>query len=189
MSLRSYFLGVFPIIFLSACSCGPACDATKFDRAIKAGQIKVDVSRKDLEHVKKASTLVISCIDFRLRDEVAQLFNVKLGLLDDYDELVLPGASLAHTMPRPYESWKDVVDQVIAMAQKMHGITRVVLLDHRGCGAYKTVTGGFDDKDKEYQAHKAGLLQVKARLKSKFPALGVYALLMGLDGVVEVINN
>ena len=46
---------------------------------------------------RTASTLLISCVDFRLRDKTEKLMIEKFNLLDDYDEVTIPGASLALT--------------------------------------------------------------------------------------------
>jgi hypothetical protein len=166
-----------------------AYESSKFQQAIKAGTIKVNISKTNLEELHEASTLVVSCVDFRLRDEVADLCNVHLGLLDDYDEIALPGAALGLDAPQ-YDHWKRTIHDVVDLVKDLHHIEKIVLIDHRGCGAYKLLKGkdAVSTKDNEYQAHKKVLLQVKSQLKAKFPKLEVYTLLMGLDGVVEVIN-
>jgi hypothetical protein len=166
-----------------------AYDSSKFQQAIKAGTIKVNISKTNLEELHEASTLVVSCVDFRLRDEVANLCNIHLGLLDDYDEIALPGAALGLDAPQ-YAHWKRTIHDVVDLLRDLHHIEKIVLIDHRGCGAYKLLKGkeAVSTKDKEYQEHKKVLWQVKSQLKAKFPKLEVYTLLMGLDGVVEVIN-
>lgn len=164
-------------------------DSAKFNQAIKSGRIQITPSKTNLADLHEASTLVVSCVDFRLRDEIANLCNIHLGLLDDYDEIALPGASLGLDAPQ-YLHWKRTINDVIGLMKDLHHIKRVVLIDHRGCGAYKLLKGAnaVATSEKEYKAHKAVLAQVKSQLKSKFPKLEVYTLLMGLDGVVEVIN-
>lgn len=56
--------------------------------------VKVEVSKEHLKTLNEASTLLISCVDFRLIDETDKLMK-QLGLEDDFDKVSLPGASLA----------------------------------------------------------------------------------------------
>lgn len=177
------------MFFISSTVTLSAHNSIKFDQAIASGLIKVNVRKKNLENLHKASTLVISCVDFRLRDEVTELLNVHLGLLDDYDEIALPGASLGLEAPQ-YAHWKNTIEDVIGLLQSLHHIQRIILIDHCGCGAYKLVKGqkAVADRNKEYESHRTSLLQARSYLNSKFPKLEVYSLLMGLDGIVEVIK-
>lgn len=162
---------------------------TKFDVAIQSKELSIDIKNPNLELLVEASTLVISCVDFRLRYEVSKLLNTCLGLLGDYDELALPGASLAFDTPK-YVHWQQTIEDVIALLQELHKIKRIVFLDHRCCGAYNMIKGkeAVNTREKEYDTHKIVLLKAKEYLREKFPALDVYTLLIGLDGVVEVIN-
>ncbi len=51
--------------------------------------IKVEVSKEHLKTLNEASTLLISCVDFRLIDETDKLMK-QLGLEDDFDKVSLP---------------------------------------------------------------------------------------------------
>lgn len=162
---------------------------SKFDVVIQSKEISIDIKNPNLESLVEASTLVISCVDFRLRYEVSKLLNVCLGLKGDYDELALPGASLAFDMPK-YAHWQLTIEDVITLLQDLHKIKRIVFLDHRCCGAYNMIKGkeAVDTREKEYDTHKTVLYKAKEHLAKKFPTLDVYTLLIGLDGLVEVIE-
>lgn len=151
--------------------------------------IKIDISSAKLSKMHKASTLLISCVDFRLRDETEKLMRVNFGLLDDYDEVVMPGASLALVSPN-HPHWKQTVEDIIEVLKKLHHVKRVILLDHRDCGAYKLIMGHEHTKNHESETkmHHEVLSQAKSAIETKFPQLKVYTLLLGLDGVVEVIK-
>jgi hypothetical protein len=71
-----------------------------------------------------ASTLLISCVDFRLRDKTEKLMIEKFNLLDDYDEVSIPGASLALTKDA-HLNWKEMVEEMIDMLRKLHHIKRI----------------------------------------------------------------
>jgi carbonic anhydrase len=149
--------------------------------------LKVKVSNEHLKVLNKASTLLISCVDFRLRDETVE-FMKKLNLLDDYDEVSLPGSSLA-LVNNQYPYWGKTIEDVIELLQKLHDIKQIIFLDHRECGAYKLLVGEeyLKTPEKETGAHAEILNKARKIVNEKFPTLKVYTFLMGLDGVVEQI--
>lgn len=153
--------------------------------------LKVKVSNEHLKVLNKASTLLISCVDFRLRDETVDFMN-KLNLLDDYDEVSLPGSSLA-LVNNQYPYWGKTIEDVIEILQKLHNIKQIIFLDHRECGAYKLLIGEeyLETPEKETVAHAEILNKAREIINEKFPNLKVYTFLMGLDGIVEQIykNN
>ncbi len=159
-----------------------------FEQAIRE-PIKIDISSTKFTKMHKASTLLISCVDFRLRDETEKLMRINFGLLDDYDEIVMPGASLA-LVSQDHPHWKKTVEDIVEILKKLHHIKRVILLDHRDCGAYKLIMGHEHTKNHESETkmHREVLSKAKSTIETKFPQLKVYSLLLGLDGAVEVIK-
>ncbi len=147
-------------------------------------------SQCDLASLQTASTLVLSCIDFRLRDGVTRFLNHNLHLQDDYDEMALPGASLAFiTEAKPH--WTQTVDDVIGIAQKLHHVKRIVFIDHMGCGAYRALLGeSMIHADKEKEAHIHTLHKARKKAEQAFPGLEVSTWLMSLNGeIVEYVPN
>ena len=180
----------FGIIFLAVLALLPTVyfqsKPVPFEESVKKDQFIIPVSKSDLKQMKDASTLLISCVDFRLRHETERLMRTKLHLQDDYDEVAMPGASLALTQTG-HPHWKQTLEDIVGLVEKLHNIKRIILLDHRDCGAYKLIKGGdySKSKDAETESHKETLLKAKQVLEKKFPNLKVYTMLMGLDGVVE----
>jgi len=161
-----------------------------FLKAMEKTLFKVKVSSENLLSMRNASTLLISCVDFRLRGETAALLNQELHLLDDYDEISLPGSSLAFVLEdRPH--WRQTIEEIIALLKQIHGIKRVIFLDHRQCSAYKLAKGeeALSTHEKETSVHSDVFKQVRAKMKDNFPDLEVYTLLMGFDGIVENIKG
>jgi carbonic anhydrase len=76
------------------------------------------------------------------------------------------------------------------VAIKLHNIRRVIVMDHRDCGAYKVILGPehAQNPQQEKQVHAAQLGKLKGMIAEKYPKLEVETLLMGLDGKVEVIK-
>ncbi|MCX7342926.1 MAG: hypothetical protein NT128_02105 [Proteobacteria bacterium] len=163
-----------------------------FDKLIERGSdIKVPVSSKSLAGLHHASTLLVSCIDFRLRDETDKLMEKVFRLTDEYDEVALPGAAIALVPPsKKYKHWKKTLTDIVNLAHDLHGIERVIFLDHRGCGAYKLMLGeaSVNTAEKETQAHKKVFEQARKVFDEKFPHIKMYTLLMGLDGTVEIFK-
>ncbi|ALN41773.1 hypothetical protein ASQ44_07275 [Rickettsia rhipicephali] len=149
--------------------------------------VKVEVSNEHLNTLNEASTLLISCVDFRLIDETDKLMK-QLGLEDNFDKVSLPGASLALVNDK-YTYWGKTIEDTIEILQELHNIKQIVFLDHRECGAYKILIGQeqLNTKEKETVAHAAILNKARDIIKEKFPQLKVYTFLMGFDGVVEQI--
>jgi len=161
-----------------------------FEEKIKEPQFKIKMSRDDLASDHEASTLVISCVDFRFQDENAYLLNNVLGLLDDYDNIMLPGGSLA-LASKKYQSWQKSIEEITPLLKKLHKIKRIILLDHRDCGAYGLAFGKdhMSSKEKELKLHKEVMFKAKKFMEKKFPDLKVYCMLMGLDGIVENLSS
>jgi hypothetical protein len=145
----------------------------------------VKPSKSDLASLHTASTLVINCVDFRWRDEVSRFLNDTLNLQDQYDEIALPGASLAFvTKDKPH--WTQTIDDVIDIVKKLHNIQHVIFIDHMGCGAYRALLGDSMKDDKvEKQAHINTFQQAREKMARSFSTLQVSTWLLGLDGNIE----
>ncbi len=81
----------------------------------------------------------VTCIDYRLVDDAVRFFD-GLGLTNEYDALALAGASLAAVSPKFPKANAAFWDQ-LAISKELHHIKKVILLDHRDCGAYKVAFG------------------------------------------------
>jgi len=131
--------------------------------------------------------LGFTCIDYRLVDEEVAFFH-KQGLTNEYDTLALAGASLAAVSPAFPSSNAAFWDHV-AISKKLHGIKKIVVVDHRDCGAYKVAFG----KDfaasggAELAQHKGVMSKLQTELKTRHPDLGLECYLMALGGTAEKV--
>jgi carbonic anhydrase len=131
--------------------------------------------------------LLLSCMDYRLNDDLVTYMNGR-GLKDNYDHVVLAGASLgALTEQKP--DWGRTFWQHLDAAIALHHIAKVMVVDHRDCGAYKLLLGEAAVKDPatELASHEAQLRRLRAAIKDKHPELEVELGLMALDGAVQTI--
>ena len=83
-----------------------------FDEAIKLDQFQVKVHKST--NRKYTETLLVSCVDFRFRNEVEELMSNFLHLEGDYDEIALPGASLS-IVEKKYPEWSVALEEVIEL--------------------------------------------------------------------------
>lgn len=137
----------------------------------------------------KVQALLLSCMDYRLMDDIVRYMDGR-GLTNDYDHIVLAGASLgALTDQEP--AWGQTFWRHVDVARALHGIRRVVVMDHRDCGAYKVYLGQDlgGDPPRETEVHAAQLRLLGRSIREKHPDLAVELLLMALDGSVETIPS
>lgn len=132
--------------------------------------------------------LLLSCMDYRLIDETERYMSGR-GLRNKYDHVILAGASLG-ALTDKYPAWNKTFWEHLDVAINLHGIHKVIVIDHRDCGAYKVVLGEDFAKDqaKETKVHASKLQELKKQIKQKQPKLEVELLLMDLSGTVEAIS-
>ncbi len=111
-----------------------------------------------------------------------------MKLTNKYDQISLAGASLAAVSSKFLSSNAAFWDHVV-IAKQLHHIKRVVVVDHRDCGAYKVVYGkDFAGADgPETAQHKSVMQSLRAELARRHPDLASDFYLMALDGRVEKI--
>jgi carbonic anhydrase len=128
-------------------------------------------------------------MDYRLVDDIEH-FMAHEGLADKYDHIVLAGASLGATNTK-FPAWRKTFWEHLQVAIDLHHIHKVMIMDHRDCGAYKAILGEASVKtpELEHKAHAAHLRNLFHQIKAHHPRLEVELLLMNLDGSVEKIAD
>lgn len=131
--------------------------------------------------------LLLTCMDYRLTDEVCEWMDGR-GLRGDYDHIVLAGASLGANTSR-YRAWSRTFWNHLDLAVKLHSINRVIVLDHRDCGAYRLILGEDlkDDPVRELEVHAKHLHGLRDLIVKHQPDLEVELALMSLDGTVTPV--
>ena len=145
------------------------------------------VPKGEARAASNVDALLLSCMDFRLMDNIEQ-YMAGRGLRDNYDHLILAGASLG-ALTEKYPAWNRTFWDHLDVAIKLHNNKTVLVMDHRDCGAYKVILGEDFGKmpEKETKVHAEHLKKLKSAIAKKYPALKVETLLMALDGTVETI--
>jgi carbonic anhydrase len=131
--------------------------------------------------------LLLSCMDYRLTS-ATERYMASRGLGKKYDHIVLAGAALGAVTPK-FPAWNQTFWEHLSVAIDLHAIHKVVLLNHRDCGAFKVILGEDFAKDraKETAAHTTQLRELRRQILAKHPKLTVGMYLMSLDGKVESV--
>jgi len=87
---------------------------------------------------EKASVFMLTCMDYRYAHRLVDLMDSK-GLRRKYDIFVLAGAAAGANED---EKWREVLVEHIKTARLVgHPIDRIMILEHRDCGAYREFFG------------------------------------------------
>jgi carbonic anhydrase len=131
--------------------------------------------------------LVLSCMDYRLIGPVADYLDGR-GLRGRYDQIVLAGGAIG-VMSEETTAWAETFWQHVKMARDLHGIKRIIVIDHRDCGACKAFVGitCADERAGETAIHTHWMAALADEIRRRAPGLEVELILMDLDGSVEVI--
>lgn len=134
--------------------------------------------------------LLLSCIDYRLANETEAYMSGK-GLRDKYDHVILAGASLGATNT-VYPNWGQTFLEHVDVAIKLHNIHKVIILDHRDCGAYRVFLkqdGVEKDRAKENKVHLEQMNALAETIQKKYPQLEVELAIIDLEGKVEELGK
>ncbi len=136
-------------------------------------------------HAATVTALAVTCIDYRLVDDAVRFFDSQ-KLTKDYDQVSLAGAALAAVSDK-FPSSNAAFWDHIGIAKQLHHIRKVIVVDHRDCGAYKVAFGKDYKADAvgETAQHKQVMEQVKTKLAETHPDLAAEFYLMALDGKAE----
>jgi carbonic anhydrase len=175
------------------CTCHrpAASDRRTFLKLAALGGGAMLLSATPLRHAAAAGdveALLLSCMDYRLMDDIVRYMDGR-GMTNNYDHVILAGASLgAITDKEP--AWGQTFWKHVEVAKALHHIKKVIVMDHRDCGAYKVFLGQDlkDDRTKETAVHAEVLGKLGSMIREKHPDLGVELLIMGLDGAVEKVG-
>jgi len=141
-----------------------------------------------LSKADKIPLLMLTCMDSRYPHRIIQIMDSK-GLRGKYDQLILAGASLGVIHKR---EWTTTFLDQLGFAIKEHGVTEVLILDHRDCGAYKKLlTPGVGPKNpkKEKEAHTRISKQAIGVITKKFKEIKeVHCLLLPIESVEELAS-
>ena len=169
------------------------CGCRAFDRRgfLKMGAVAAASALVPLpalaQKKAKADVFLLSCMDYRLVTDVTKYMMDK-GFYDNYDHVILAGASLAAVTPK-FPDWNVTFWQHLDVAIQLHGVSKLWVMDHRDCGAYNVVYDRDFAKDPaaETKIHTEVMTQLDKEVAKRHPSLTREYYLMGLNKKVEKI--
>lgn len=132
--------------------------------------------------------MLLSCIDPRFQEPVRNHKN-QLGLTGKYSSFVVAGASIGVVAPA-FKAWHETFWENLGASVQLHNIKKVVVINHRDCGAAKIAYGAEKVATPEVETvtHGDALVEFRKQLKIRQPALGADLGLMALDGKVQMFT-
>jgi hypothetical protein len=132
------------------------------------------------------STILVHCIDFRFIEGIRDWMDAE-GLLGDCDVLALPGAAKVLASSDGGEG--NALLAAIDIGVALHGVRRVIFLNHMDCGAY----GGhaaFASRDEERSQYTSDIDVAREVVQAKFDSVEVLGRIAQLSdrGSVEVME-
>ena len=125
----------------------------------------------------KYKAMVLSCIDPRFQTPVYK-FLKKKNLAGKYSLFTIAGAAVGVTHIK-FKKWHKTFLDNLSTSIKLHGITRLIVVNHEDCGAIKIAEGKKNYK--EELIHKSSFRKLKKMVKKKFPKLKLEFHIMKLN--------
>ncbi len=132
-----------------------------------------------------AEALLLSCMDYRLVDDIVHYMDGR-GMTNKYDHIILAGASLGAVSKSL--GWAQTFWKHLDVAINLHHIHKVIILDHKDCGAYRLVLKKSLTGEAEMEAHRKEMHILEAAVKKRKPGLEVEKLMMDLEGNVVAVS-
>ena len=136
----------------------------------------------------KYDAMLLTCIDPRFPQNTINYMRSR-KLVGKYSQFSIAGASIGVVAPA-FKDWSKAFWDNLAASMQLHHIPKVIVLNHRDCGAAKIAYGADAVKDKaaETATHKAALMEFKKQLAERQPSLKAELGLMAVNGKVEMFS-
>ena len=133
---------------------------------------------------KKYEAMVLSCIDPRFQPIVFNYLKKK-NLIGKYSLFTIAGSAIGVTANK-FKKWHKVFWENLETSIKLHKIKKLIVINHRDCGAAKILNGKkFFNELNEVKTHKISFLKIKRLFKKKHPKLKIETVLISLNKKVE----
>jgi carbonic anhydrase len=123
-----------------------------------------------MAHRQGCTAIVISCIDYRFQEFIDEWLQSN-HLEHQFDRVALAGGVF---------DFYTILKQ-IEIANNLHHIQKVVLINHEDCGAYGA--------DSTYERHTHDLVEAERKIEALFPKLDVEIYYLHLDGTFEHLSK
>ena len=137
--------------------------------------------------MKKYEAMVLSCIDPRFQ---AKVFNhrKRKKLTGKYSAFTIAGSAVGVTANK-FKRWHKVFWDNFDTSVKLHNIKKLIVINHRDCGAAKIIYGKKEfSRTDETKVHKNSFLKIKKIFKKKYPKLSIELKIISLNSKVETFK-
>ena len=133
---------------------------------------------------KKYQAMVLSCMDPRFQPIVFNYLKKK-KLSGKYSAFTIAGSAIGVTANK-FKKWHKVFWDNFKTSVKLHNIKKLIVINHRDCGAAKIIIGKKEfSKINETRVHKHSFQKIKKIFKKKYPKLKIELKLISLDKKIE----
>ncbi len=132
----------------------------------------------------KYKAMVLSCIDPRFQSIIFSHLKKK-KLQGKYSSFTIAGSAIGVTAVK-FKKWHSTFWDNIDISIKIHKIKKLIVMNHRDCGAAKILNGERNfNKFNESKIHEASFIKMKKIFKKKYPKLSIEFYLVSLNGKLE----
>ena len=133
---------------------------------------------------KKFKAMVLSCIDPRFQPLVYNYLKKK-KLTGKYSAFTIAGSAIGVTHNK-FKKWHSVFIENLSTTIKLHKIEKLIVINHTDCGAAKIANGNkkFDSLIEE-NIHKSSFIEIKRKIKKKFPKIKIDLNLISLNNKIK----
>ena len=131
--------------------------------------------------------MILSCIDPRFQPIVYNYLKKK-KLTGKYSSFTIAGSAIGVTANK-FKKWHKTFWENFDTSVKLHNIKRLIVINHRDCGAAKIINGKKEfSKVNETKVHKNSLQKIKKIFKKKYPKLSIELKIISLNSKVETFK-
>ena len=131
--------------------------------------------------------MVLSCIDPRFQPIVYNYLRKK-KLTGRYSYLTIAGSAIGVTAYK-FKKWHKVFWDNFDTSVKLHNIKKLIVINHRDCGAVKIINGKKEFSEiNETKVHKTSFQKIKKIFKKNYPKLSIELKIISLNSKVETFR-
>ena len=135
----------------------------------------------------KFKAMVLSCIDPRFQPIVYNYLKKK-KLTGKYSSFTIAGSAIGVTANK-FKRWHKVFWDNFETSVKLHNIKKLIVINHRDCGAAKIIIAKKDFTNlNETNVHKNSFQKIKKIFRKKYPKLSIEFKIISLDRKVETFK-
>ncbi len=109
----------------------------------------------------------------------------KKKLSGKYSSFTITGSAIGVTTSK-FKKWHKTFWDNFETSVKLHNIKKLIVINHRDCGAAKIVNGNkIFDKFNETKIHRASFDEIRKKFKKKYPRLKIELKLISLNKKIE----